>query len=194
MRADAVGVLQRDEHVVVDLDAGAAAVDLRVDLRDRAEQLQRLVDDVRAQVVEQAAGLGRVAELAPVVLGLGHPAVVAGLEAEHLAELPGIEDLPDGEEVGVEAPVLEDRQADARRLRRGDDLLGLERGRRERLVDDHRQAGLDRPQRERHVRAVRRADHDEVEVAGPLEQRVGVRHDLRARGGRCAPGRRCPTS
>ena len=47
---------QRDERVVVDGDAGAARVELGVDAPYRPEQEQRLIDQVAAEIEQQAAG------------------------------------------------------------------------------------------------------------------------------------------
>ena len=65
MRAHADGVLERDEDVVVDQRAGAARVDLGVDAMHRAEQRERLVDEMRAEVEQQPAALAGARQLAP---------------------------------------------------------------------------------------------------------------------------------
>ena len=59
VRARAARVRQRDEVVVVDGGAGPPEIDLRVHRVDRPEQLHRLVDEVRAEVEQDAAGLLR---------------------------------------------------------------------------------------------------------------------------------------
>ena len=65
MRLDAGLVRQRDEGVVVGFGAGTPNVDLGVNPRGRAEEAERLVDEVTAEVVEQSAGLLYVARFAP---------------------------------------------------------------------------------------------------------------------------------
>ncbi len=67
MRARAAVVLERDEDVVVDLRAGAPHVDLRVHAPREAEQHERLVDEVRAEVEQQAAAVLGVRRLAPAL-------------------------------------------------------------------------------------------------------------------------------
>ena len=80
--------------------------------------------------------------------------------------------------LGVEPAVLEDRQRDPALLRRIDDLEGGVRVHRERLVDDHRDAGLDHRQRVGGVVSARRGQHDEVETVDG-EQRIEVGHHCR---------------
>jgi hypothetical protein len=71
-------VLQREEEVVVDLGALAQGAHLRVDRPGRAQQDERLVDQVRAEVEQHAARVLGPASLAPLVrVHLGPPAVEA---------------------------------------------------------------------------------------------------------------------
>ena len=59
-------MLEGEERVVVGLGARSPApVELGVHAADRPEQQARLVDQVGAEVQEQSAALGGVAELAP---------------------------------------------------------------------------------------------------------------------------------
>jgi hypothetical protein len=58
-------MLERDEDVVVHGRSRPAEVDLRVAERGGAEELERLVDEVTAEVEEQTAGLLSAGLLAP---------------------------------------------------------------------------------------------------------------------------------
>ncbi len=174
----------RDERVVVRRRTGPPYVGLRVDRDRRAEERQRLVDDVAAQVVQQAADLLRIARLAPAALRLRPPALEAGLEALHLAQLAALDQRGQGAEVVVPATVLEDREQQPALLGEGRQLARLGRRARDRLVHDHRQPGLQRGRRERDVRLVRGGDHDEVQLVGALPQlaRRSGEPDVRVRG------------
>ena len=78
MRARPRAVLEGHEGVVVHDRALTPGVELPVHARDRAEQEERLVDQVRAEVEQQAAGLRRVGPLAPGSgAQLGAPALEA---------------------------------------------------------------------------------------------------------------------
>ena len=152
--------------------ARASRVDLRVHELGWAEELERLVDEMRAEVEEQPARLGWL--LAPGARELRPPAVDPRLEAVHGAERALADELPHRQEVAVPAAVLEHGQHEAALVGGVDEPPCLLGRRRERLVDDDREPDLERGQRIGHVEAVRRRHHDEVEVAGPLE------HVLRA--------------
>jgi hypothetical protein len=85
----------------------------------------------------------------------------------------GLKHLIEQQLIGVPPAVLEDGEQDARALRMDDQRLGLVRGGRERLVDDDRQAMIDRRGGELHMDGVRGRDHDRVECACPLPQGIG---------------------
>src|SRR5262245_25356722 len=108
MRVDARLVRERDEGVVVGASTCSQGVQLGVDLGRGPEKLERLVDEVAPEVVEQPAGVLRIPGLAPSAGELGAPALEPRLEARNRAELTGLEERPHGHEVAVPAPVLED--------------------------------------------------------------------------------------
>jgi hypothetical protein len=172
-------VLQGDKGIVVDCDPRAAKVQFRVHGVDRAEQLDCLVYEVGAEVVQQAAGLLGCAELTPVVPDLRDPALVAGLEPLHVTESAFGDQLSHGPEVAVPPAVLEHRQRDVPCAGGLQHLAGFRRGRRERFVHNHRYARFDRGQRHRHVRPVGRRDHDQVDRG--LEEFGGIAQDGHAR-------------
>ena len=123
-------------HPVDRLHPGTLDGQVGRDRLGQAEQHQRLVDQVRPEVVEDARPGDR--HLLPAALGHGAEAVVAGHEAGHLADQAGLQAAPDGEEVAVPAPVLEHAQQPA--LGRGQpdtSFVGLGGGERERLVHHH---------------------------------------------------------
>jgi len=99
---------------------------------------------VAAEVEQQAAALLGVAALAPGVwLGLGTPALEAALEAQHVAELAGLDQAAHGEEVAVEAAVLEHRHQPAAVARGLHQPAAVRRRGGQRLVHHHVQAGLE---------------------------------------------------
>jgi hypothetical protein len=66
---------ERDENIIVDFDARPASIELGVDISDRAEQMQRLIDQMRAEIVKQTARESRRALLAPAALQLRAPSL-----------------------------------------------------------------------------------------------------------------------
>ena len=66
---------ERDENIIVDFDTRPASIELGVDISDRSEQMQRLIDEMRAEIVKQTARQSRRALLAPAALRLRPPAL-----------------------------------------------------------------------------------------------------------------------
>ena len=83
VRARTARMRQGHEVVVVDRGACPAEIDLRVHRVDRAEQLHRLVDEVRAQVEQRAPGLLGRRLLPPPRPDRRPPALEPGLEPQH---------------------------------------------------------------------------------------------------------------
>ena len=127
--------------------------------------MERLVDQVRTQVVEQARQVIRTARLAPAALGLRPPALEAGLEPVDAPERAVVDESAGSEDLGIPSPVLEDMQLQAACLRQVDEPLGLRGRARQRLVDDDGQAVLQGSGGLRNVRGVGRGDDHEVEIA-----------------------------
>jgi hypothetical protein len=88
MGANARVVLEGEKVVVVHLGAGASNIELGVDLTHRPEELESLVDEVTAEVVQQAAPLGSSGSLAPAAARLRPPALEPGLKTVHPSEPP----------------------------------------------------------------------------------------------------------
>ena len=169
------GIPQRRVHVVRRLRAIAQACDIDADRLGQAEQLHGLVDQVRSQVVPQAAA-GRVV-LAPAVLYDGAEAVEVRMEFRHAPERAVTDQALHGEEIPVPAPVLEHADQAARPACRVDDIARFGQRHRERFVDHDMLALRERGHRQRRVRVVRRGDHHHVD--GRIgEGRVGIAHDL----------------
>lgn len=116
MRDGAGLVPQRDERVVVGQAARAVRGELGAGLSDRAEQLHGLVDEVGAEVEEDAAALGSRGFGFPARTDRGLVPFEPRFEAAHRAEPACRDELADRAEVAVPAPVLEDRQSSAEPL------------------------------------------------------------------------------
>src|SRR4249919_2045721 len=101
---------EREKLVVVDLHAGPAAIELCIHVRHRAKQVQRLIDEMRAEIVEQSAGELRRAALAPSTFRLRTPALESRLEPQHIAERLLGEQTLDRQQLAVPAPVVIDGQ------------------------------------------------------------------------------------
>jgi hypothetical protein len=181
MRARARGVLDRDECIVVHLDAGTPPVDLAMDAHRRTEEQQCLVDEMAAKIEEDSPARRRIALFAPSRLRLRAPSLEARLEAQRLAERARLEETAHRHEVAVPAAVLVDREHPAEPIGFGDEPSRIGGGRRQRLVDDHRQPRGERRHRQRHVRAIRRRDDDELQIRRAREQRLDVLDEERVR-------------
>ena len=95
----------------------------------------------------------------------------------HGAKVAGRENALHRKEVAIPAAILEDAQKSVGVLCPVDQRATLRRRRREWLVDDDVQPGVERGTRDRPVRRVRRGDDDEVELGCASDQRIGVADD-----------------
>src|SRR5436305_4786324 len=100
VRSHSADVRQREKHIVVRLET-TAEVELRIDGGHRSEEYQRLIDEVRSDVVQQPARLARIALLPPTSLGCRTPTLESRLEAIHASERAVRRQAPNGEEVAV---------------------------------------------------------------------------------------------
>ncbi len=181
MRANAGDVRERQEHVVVHGDPGSPAVELRIHARHRPEQVQRLVHEMGAQIVQEPRrAAGRVA-LAPAPHRHRTPALESGLEAQHVAQRALGDEAPYGQGVAVPAPLVIRAEEQAASPRLGHDAPGLLGGRREGLVDHDRQPGREGGQRQRDMRGVRSRDHHEVVPGRVREDGIDSIDDARGR-------------
>src|SRR6202158_4266648 len=109
MRLGAPPMRKRNEDVIVDLSAGAHRSQLGVDLAHGAKQGKSLVNQMRAEVIEQAARFRRSALLAPGVdSNLRSPPLEMGFETVDLPELAAGDELRDGQHVAVPTAGVED--------------------------------------------------------------------------------------
>src|SRR5688572_2936612 len=138
MRTDSVLMSERDEHVVIHLDAWSPGIELRVDIRDGTEQLQRLIDEVRAEVEEQPTRFRRIRLLAPASPRLRTPALESRLESVHGAELALPNQPADRAEVAIKTPVVIHGEQELLASRQLAQLARLGGGGRDRLVHHHR--------------------------------------------------------
>ena len=158
--------------------------------RRRPEQLQRLVDEVAAEIEDDPGALAGRGRVLPALAELRRPALERRLEAMHVAERALAEQLADGEEVAVPAAILEDDERQPGRAAAAmscsasatDAAKGLS------MTRAAPEASADEALLEVHVRG--RAEHDEVEAL--REQFLGRCRRSRLRddpGGLRTPGR-----
>ena len=158
---------QRHEDVVVHNSGRPAYVYFRIDRDGRAKELHRLVYQIGAQVEEQSpASSGSARSRQAPAFGSGRKRSKRLSKRTMDSEQIRRDEMADGEEVIVPASILEDGEELAGALGGGDEELGLGAGRREGLVYDHRQAGIQRSDAQGNMRAVGSRDDDQIEVAG----------------------------
>jgi hypothetical protein len=172
---------QCDEAVVVVDAVRTVGVQLAVHVDDRPEQLHRLVDQVRPEVVRHPAAVAARRAGLPRRTGPRAEPLEPRLEPPHLAQRAGLDQPPDRQEVAVPPPVLERRQHRPGRLRSRDQRLGVGQVHGQRLVDDRCQPAAHDLERQRRVRRSGRRDDDEVDLAlvGPGQQLLDRPHDRR---------------
>ena len=129
---------------------------------------------MRPEVIEQAAAARGV--LAPALAHLRAEAVEMRLVVRDAAKLPARDQLAHGEEIAVPAAIVERREHETALLRDGCERARFVGGQRDRLVDEHVLAALQRAAREVVMCVVRRGDHDAFDGVD-REQRVEVGHD-----------------
>ncbi len=162
-------VPQDHEDVVVRLGSGPPGRQFRMRERGRPKKLHGLVQQVGAEVKQHPAAVVRRCGRLPCFGDVGRPPLEAGLKAAHGAEGSGVHEGLHGEEVAVPAPVLEHREHPAQPPGQVDELLPLGAADSEGLVDDDVEAGFQRRFREWIVGGGRRAEHQQVQFAGELQ-------------------------
>jgi len=171
VRSDAVLVGQRDEGVIFH-GRRPARGNFCVDLAGGAKKVQRLVDDVAAEVQHDPPALCRTYLLPPRPGdGFRPPALETRLEARDRTQLTGGLQPLDRQRVTVPAAIVKHTQEEAGAARGFDQPPALRGGRCQRLVDDHRQPVGDRLQARVDVVAGGRGDHHEVMLRRPLPER-----------------------
>jgi len=125
----------------------------------RPEQCDTLVDEVRAEVHQQA--IGGVRGFFPGVLALDRPvAVEVRLEGDEAAQRAVGKNFLDGQEIPIPAAVMEWRNDHTLRRGESDQLFGFGAGAGERLVDDNMFSGGESLFGQRVVRLVGGSDDD----------------------------------
>ena len=158
-------MLEREEDVVVHLCSRPQLPHLGVHRASRPEQRKRLVDRVRTQVEQHPTGVLRRTGLAPLAdVDLRAPALKARLEPAQVSQRTVLDEAPQGEEVAVPAPVVEDAGHNAPLGRRGSQPLAMLGCCRQGLVDHKVEAGLDRRHSEGEMCAVGCRDDHKIVV------------------------------
>jgi hypothetical protein len=161
---------QGDEGIIIDFDRWPAPIQLGVNVTGWAEEDQRLVDEMAAEIVQESAGLLGCAKLAPATLWNRPPAIEARFEPIRLAERTFAQQSAHRKEVSIPPSVLKHGEHSPSEPRLINEPTSLGRGWGKRLVHDDVQAGAERGERQRHVRSVRRRDDDEIEVRGVIPE------------------------
>ena len=161
-------VPQGHEDVVVDLLSRPPGLQFRVRHRGRPKSCTAWsIRWVRGQTARRR--LVRRRGRLPCLGDVGGPPLKAGLKPGHRAEDSAVQQPADREEVAVPAPVLEYREHPAQPRGEVDEFLPLGAAYGEGLVDDDVEAGLQCGFRERIVGGRRRAEHQQVQLAGELQ-------------------------
>ena len=165
--------------------AASATFHLRIDLDDWAKEDEGLVHQVAAEIEQHAAAGFRRRDLPPG-LAFGEsrsPALESRLVPQHLAQLSLVQQATQGELIGVPAAIHENGEEDSKSLRLLHQRPGPGHGRGERLVDHHRQTGVERSAGQVDVGVVGRGHHHEVVLRGALEDlgRIGDHLGIRIR-------------
>lgn len=111
---------------------------LSVAVLDRTEELDGLVDQVGAEVVEYAAAVRQGGSVPPVPESFRPPPLEPRLECADFAQRSFPDEFPERQEVGVPSAVLEHRQMHTGVGCLGDKRLALCRCGDERLIHHHR--------------------------------------------------------
>src|SRR2546425_3574171 len=157
-------VVQRDVEGVVDDGVRTLDADVGADRVRNAEQQQRLIEEVRADIEPHSGSRQRF--LAPGVrLPLGTESVEMRFEQHDVAERTFRHHLLDGREIASVAAILVHGDDALLFLGDLDQILCVGEGRRERFVDDDVTAGEQTLLGDRMMGRVRRRDHDEIDLA-----------------------------
>ena len=141
---------------------------------------------MRAQVEQQAAATRSL--FAPPLTNAGPEAVEMRFVLRDASQIAAREQVAYGHEIAVPATVVKRGEQPAAGERDVGERVGVGGAQRDRLIDDHMLAGLERAPREVEVRVVRCRDHDAVDLV-ERQQRVEIGDRFRVRiVGQCALG------
>ncbi len=148
-------------EVVIRQGAGALLGQIRLQPVRLTEQLQRLIEDMGAEIKPEAGA--RATRFAPALTHLGTIAIKVGFELGNLAERPLSQQAAYGEKVPVPAPVVEDAEQSLLLLRQLDQRLRLDQIQGERLVDHYVLASQQRLAGDGGMGVVGSGDHHQVD-------------------------------
>ncbi|MET3146851.1 UNVERIFIED_ORG: hypothetical protein ABIB63_002649 [Xanthomonas axonopodis] len=151
----------------------ALTLQIRANALRHTEQLHRLIEQMRAQVIPQS-GTGAIA-LAPTVAHLRAIAIEVRMKFHHLAQLAFFDQPAHGEKVRIPAAILEHADDASRRIGGSDHLLRLRRIQCKWLVHQHMLAGGQGLQREGGMGVVRGGQHYGIQC-GIGQRTVEVGH------------------
>ena len=172
---------QRDERIIVGVDAWPTAIEVGVDVAHGPEENERLVDEMAPEVEEKTAGFVRRAALAPAARRDRSPTLEARFEPDRIADHALRKESPKRKEITIPSSILKWNDEPATTTPRISERARLARRGRERLVYHDVQPGRDRSQRQRNVSTVWRRDRNEIEAEAPVPELGHVVDDANAR-------------
>src|SRR5712671_928248 len=140
-----------------------------------SEQQQHLVDEMRAEVVEESGAGPR--NFAPAIADVRAIPIDAGFEQNDPSNELSPYRVLNGEKITVPASVLEHREQDVLLLRDSSEMSSFLDGDGERLVDYDIATSAHRRLSERCVRFIGTRDYDEVDIVMRRES-VWIRDDI----------------
>src|SRR5207253_3062263 len=170
-RRDHFAVAEHELEEIVGFPAAALRRQRRLHAVRNSEQQQRLVDEMRAEVVEESGA--RSGNLAPSVTDFRPITIDAGFEQHDSSCQISAYRVLDGEEIAVPASVLEHGEEGLLLLRDSRKVSRLFDRNSERLVHDDIAPRVHRRFSERRVRFIGARNYDEVEI-GMRGERLGI--------------------
>src|SRR5712671_4366452 len=140
-----------------------------------SEQQQHLVDEMRAEVVEESGAGPR--NFAPAIADVRAIPIDAGFEQNDPSNELSSYRVLNGEKITVPASVLEHREQDVHLLRDSSEMSSFLYGDGERLVDDNIPPGTHRRLSERCVGFIGARDYDEIDI-GMRRESLWIRDDI----------------
>ena len=160
---DATGtVLQHGVEEVIGFGAGSLLGQIQPQGFRLTEQLQRLIQQVCAQIVPEAAA--RHGLFTPAVANLGTETIEVRLQMIDLTQLTTVQQLLQSQEVGIPTAVVKDRQLQIVLLGQADQAAGLAAIQGEWFVDDHMFAGQQGGLGQGIVSVVGAGDHHQIDA------------------------------
>ena len=168
-----VGVIEHGVEEIIGHRALALGATRELDGARFTKQAQRLIQQVRAEVIPQAAA-GQCL-LTPAVRHRRAEAVEVGFQMRDAPQRAVVDQFRQRQEVGIEAPIVKYRQHPSGLLGLPGQGLAFFKRHREGLVDDHMLACRQRRRGQRGVSLVGRRDDDQIDV---VTRKQGLRGGL----------------